>query len=136
MSRLVAILLSLATGPLMILGILLAIPVALFLMALGGITLAFFLWTLYWAFIWLIGADPDAPRIFFKSLGVTCGFAAIMTSLMWGISSLKDWLLSTNSSHTNKPVPIREQQETVEPNEGVIQPMPAPANDWTPQRGR
>jgi hypothetical protein len=136
MSRLVAILLSLATGPLMILGILLAIPVALVLMALSAVMVVFFLWALIWAVIWLMGYDPDAPRNFLQALGISCAAAATMTSLGWGISSLKDWLLSTNSSSTNKPLPIREQQVTVEPDEGVIQPMPAPANDWTPQRGR
>jgi hypothetical protein len=136
MSRLVAILLSLATGPLMILGILLAIPVALIFMVLSAVMVVTFLWSLVSAFVWLFDGDPNASRGFLLSLGISCAAAAAMTSLSWGISSLKDWLLSTNSSHTNKPVPVREQQVTIEPNEGVIQPVPAPANDWTPQRGR
>jgi hypothetical protein len=130
----VAILLSLATGPLMILGMLLAIPVALVLMALGGVTLAFFLWTLYWAFVWLIGADPDAPHIFLQSLGITCGFAAVMTALMWGMFSFKDWLFS-KSSRANEPPQVPHEQRVIhESNEDVIQPKRIPANDWTPQR--
>ena len=55
MSRLVAILLSLATGPLMILGILLAIPVALIFMVLSAVMVVTFLWSLVCAFVWLSG---------------------------------------------------------------------------------
>ncbi|MGF7213167.1 Na+/glutamate symporter [Skermanella aerolata] len=130
-----AILLSLATGPLMILGILLAIPLALVLMVLSAVMVVFFLWALIWALVWLMGDDPDAPRNFLQALGISCAAAATMTSLGWGMSSFKDWLVS-RSSRTDKPVSVRDQQVASEPDEGVIQPMPVPANDWTPQRGR
>lgn len=134
MSRLVAILLSLATGPLMILGILLAIPVALIFMVLGGVTLVFFLWSLVWAVIWLIGADPDAPRNFLQALGISCAAAATMTSLMWGMSSLKDWLFSKPPREPQKPQPALEQRVIREPSADAIILLPQPANDRAHQR--
>jgi hypothetical protein len=133
-SRFVAILLSLATGPLMILGMLLAIPVALVLMALGGVTLVFFLWSLVWAFVWLIGADPDAPRNFLQALGISCAAAAAMTSLMWGMSSLKDWLFSKPPGGPQEPQLTREQRVTCQPPADAIVLLPQPANDRTRQR--
>jgi hypothetical protein len=59
-------------------------------MALGGITLTFFLWTLVWAAIWLMGADPDAGVNFFQALGITCAGAMAIMALTWAISSVKD----------------------------------------------
>jgi hypothetical protein len=133
-TRFVAILLSLATGPLMILGMLLTIPVALVLMALGGVTLVSFLWSLVCAFIWLIDGDPNASRGFFQALGISCAAAAAMTSLMWGMSSLKDWLFSKPPGGPQEPQLTREQCVTCEPPANEIILLPQPANDRT--RGR
>ena len=134
MSRLVVILLSLATGPLMILGILLAVPIVLVLMVLSAVMVVFFLWSLVWAVIWLIGADPEAPRGFFQALGISCAAAATMTSLMWGMSSLKDWLFSKLPGEPQKPKPAREQYVIREPPADAIILLPQPANDRAHQR--
>ena len=134
MSRLVAILLSLATGPLMILGIMLAIPIVLVLMVLSAVMVVFFLWSLVCAFVWLFDGDPNAPRGFFQALGISCAAAATMTSLMWGMSSLKDWLFSKLPGEPQKPQPAPEQRVIREPPGEAIILLPQPANDRAHQR--
>jgi hypothetical protein len=119
---------ALLTGPLIVLALLLAIPATIAYVALGGATLVLFCWSLWWGFIWAIGADPDAGKIFLQSILLTCACAGVATAIVWGMAAIKDWLFPKKKPLTIKPDAIYT------PPDNVVYLNPPPANDWTPKR--
>jgi hypothetical protein len=121
----VKFLLALMTGPIVILAILLAIPVGLIFIALGGVTLVFLLWTLYWGVVWLAQADPDAPVRFFQAFGYTSLGATATILLSWLVVFVKELVFPSQRPAT-KPKILPPQ-----PTPHLVL-MPRPANDWKP----
>jgi hypothetical protein len=121
-----ALIAMLLTGPLMILSILVAIPLVLIFMALGGGTVVFFGWTLIWAVIWLMGADPDAAVNFAQALGVTCLSAMAIMALTWIVLAVKDVILLPF-----RPKRVSKSAATPLPPSPPAYPRPTalPAND-------
>jgi hypothetical protein len=120
------LLVMLATGPLMILSVLVAIPIFLIFAALSGITAVFFCWTLVWAAIWVMGADPDASVRFLQALGITCAGAMAIMALTWAIAAIKDVV---SIPFRQKP-PVKAATTPLKPSPPAY-PRPAllPAND-------
>lgn len=121
----VKFLLALMTGPIVILAILLAIPVGLVFIALGGVTLVFLLWTLYWGAVWLAQADPDAPVRFFQAFGYTSLGATTTILLSWSVVFVKELVFPSRQPVAKPKAPVAEP-----PQQLVL--MPRPANDWKP----
>jgi hypothetical protein len=121
----VKFLLALMTGPIVILAILLAIPVGLVFVALGGVTLVFLLWTLYWGAVWLAQADPDAPVRFFQAFGYTSLGATTTILLSWSVVFVKEL------AFPSRRLAVKQKALPPEPPQQLVL-MPRPANDWKP----
>lgn len=125
MERLLRVLAALVTGPIMILAVLAAIPLVLLVVALGGVVAAFFCWSLWWGFIWLIGADPDAGKYFLQAVGFTMLPTTAIVLIVWALMGIKDWLLPAY----RPPAMI----EAPPPPPDAVS-VPPPANDVRPLR--
>lgn len=126
-------LLALMTGPIVVLTILLAIPVGLLFIALGGVTLVFLLWTLYWGLVWLAHADPDAPINFFQAFGYTSLGATTTILLSWLVVFIKELAFPSRPPirKARPPVsPLGAQTDTQTDTRMVL--IKPPANDWRP----
>lgn len=124
MERLLRVMFALLTGPLMVLAVVAAIPVVLVIVALGGVMAVFFCWTLWWGFIWLIGADADAGRYFLQALVYTMAPATGITLLVWAMMSVRDLLF-----RERRVIPATFPDE---PDDDDME-LPVPANDSRPR---